>query len=393
MSGLLWFIALFVVATIVAIAVGFNTGYVLIVMAPWRIEISLAMFVIGIIIICLSLYTFSRLAYLSLSLPNRVQAYRQKRSKNRARSALYQGLTDYFEGNFKRAEKQVELALENGESPALSAIVAARSAHELHKFEKRDLYLARITELGPETRLLRLTTHADLLLDERRFNEALTLLKEAHRLSPKHIRAHQLLLKAQLATGAWRNAMETLDLLESLNAIDEVHALPIRRNAWQQQLRLAATYLDDLKAIWKSVPSSMRQDNLLAHSAAGYFIDLKAHDEALVIIEKNLEKSWDDALVALYGECQSQSNRAQIEKAENWLKNHPDNAILLLTLAKLCMRESLWGKAQSYLDASIFIDPSREAQALQQELIERVGPPKQTQPRNNNDIDPDFGVA
>ncbi|HQT81458.1 MAG: hypothetical protein B7Z60_04355 [Ferrovum sp. 37-45-19] len=393
MSGLLWFIALFVVATIVAIAVGLNTGYVLIVMAPWRIEISLAMFVIGIIVLCLGLYTFSRLAYLSLSLPNRVQAYRQKRSKNRARSALYQGLTDYFEGNFKRAEKQVELALENGESPALSAIVAARSAHELHKYEKRDLYLAKINELGPETRLLRLTTHADLLLDERRFNEALTLLKEAHRLSPKHVRAHQLLLKAQLATGAWRAAIETLDLLEHLHAIDEVHALPIRRNAWQQLLRYSATYLDDLKATWKSIPSALRLDNLLAHTAAGYFIDLKAHDEALVIIEKNLEKSWDDALVALYGECRSQFNRTQIERAENWLKAHPDNAVLLLTLAKLCIRELLWGKAQSYLDASIFIEPSREAQLLRQELAEKIGPAKQSPARNSNSIDPDFGVA
>ncbi|MBU6468025.1 MAG: tetratricopeptide repeat protein [Betaproteobacteria bacterium] len=393
MSSLLWFIALFVVATIVAIAVGLNTGYVLIVMAPWRIEISLAMFVIGIIVLCLGLYTFSRLAYLSLSLPTRVQAYRQKRSKNRARSALYQGLTDYFEGNFKRAEKQVELALENGESPALSAIVAARSAHELHKYEKRDLYLAKINELGPETRLLRLTTHAELLLDERRYNEALTLLKEAHRLSPKHVRAHQLLLKAQLATGAWRAAIETLDLLETVHAVDQIHALPIRRNAWQQLLRHSSTYLDDLKTTWKSIPSEMRLDHLLAQTAAGYFIDLKAHDEALSIIERNLEKSWDDALVALYGECRSQSNRMQIEKAENWLKDHPEDAVLLLTLAKLCMRELLWGKAQSYLDASIFIEPSREAQLLQQELSEKMGPAKQPTSRNNNHIDPDFGVA
>ena len=392
MRTLFWFLTLFALATAVALAVGLNTGYVLIVVAPWRIEVSLAVFVIGLVLGCLGLYALSRLVITTLSLPTRVQAYRLRRSRNRARSALYQSLTAYFEGNFRKAERQAEVALESEESSALSAVIAARAAHEQRRFEARDRYLDRAATLGPETRLLHLTTRADLLLDERRYAEALELLREAHRVAPKQVRAHQLLLKAQVATGAWKPALETVDLLEHLSGIDAVQAHRVRRNAWQQLLRHSAHHQEELLAVWRSIPSAARSDNVLVHSAAGYLIDLGLHKEAQAIIERNLEKEWDASLVALYGECEGDSTLSQIEKAEGWLRDHPDNAVLLLTLAKLCMRQSLWGKAQSYLDASLFIEHSREGQHLKAQLTEKIGDAR-ANPRPHPDLGPEYGAV
>ena len=391
MRSLFWFITLFTLATVVAIAVSLNTGYVLIVMAPWRIEVSLAVFVIGMILGCLGLYALSRLVIMTLSLPSRVQAHRLRRTRSRARNALYQGLMSYFEGNFKKAERQSELALSTDESPLLCAIVAARSAHEQRHFEARDRYLARVENMGSEARLLLLTTRAELLLDERRYTEALDLLRESHRLAPKHVRAHQLLLKAQIATGAWKPALDTVNLLQHYDGIDALQAARVRRNAWQQRLRQNAHQADELRITWRSIPSDMRSDNELAQTAAGYFIDLGLHTDALALLERNLEKEWDPALVALYGECEGPS-REQIEKAERWLQAHPDDAVLLLTLARLCMRQSLWGKAQSYLDASLFIESSREGQQLKAQLTEKMGPSRTPQ-RTSPDIDPEYGAA
>ncbi len=79
MKSLFWFIILFAVATAVALAVSLNTGYVLIVIAPWRIEVSLAVFVIGVVLGCLGIYALSRLVISTLSVPNSVQAYRLRR--------------------------------------------------------------------------------------------------------------------------------------------------------------------------------------------------------------------------------------------------------------------------------------------------------------------------
>jgi len=40
------------------------------------------------------------------------------------------------------------------------------------------------------------------------------------------------------------------------------------------------------------------------------------------------------------------------------LHAHPNDATLLVALGRLCARQQLWGKAQSFLEASLAIDPS-----------------------------------
>ena len=44
---------------------------------------------------------------------------------------------------------------------------------------------------------------------------------------------------------------------------------------------------------------------------------------------------------------------AQIEKCEAWLREHPNDAELALTLGVLCLRQKLWGKAQRYLEQAL----------------------------------------
>jgi HemY protein len=41
-------------------------------------------------------------------------------------------------------------------------------------------------------------------------------------------------------------------------------------------------------------------------------------------------------------------------------------------LGKLCLKQGLWGKAQSYLDASISLRPSREAYTALGKLAEKL---------------------
>ncbi|MDD5240574.1 MAG: heme biosynthesis protein HemY, partial [Sulfuricella sp.] len=61
-----------------------------------------------------------------------------------------------------------------------------------------------------------------------------------------------------------------------------------------------------------------------------------------------------------------------IERAENWLKKHPDDAALLQALGKLCAKRELWGKAQSYLEASLSIEPSAETHLALAQLLEKI---------------------
>jgi HemY protein len=91
------------------------------------------------------------------------------------------------------------------------------------------------------------------------------------------------------------------------------------------------------------------------------------------IIEKVLERDWDGSLALLYSECADDDALERIERAEGWLHERPDEAELLLTLGRLCMQRELWGKAQSYLEASLSTHPTPATHAALANLFDRIG--------------------
>ena len=90
------------------------------------------------------------------------------------------------------------------------------------------------------------------------------------------------------------------------------------------------------------------------------------------MIADALQRRWCDALVYAYGLIPSQNPISQLSRAERWLKHHSRNAVLLLTLGRLSIRSQLWGKARSYLEASLGIDPQAETYRERGALLERL---------------------
>jgi HemY protein len=98
---------------------------------------------------------------------------------------------------------------------------------------------------------------------------------------------------------------------------------------------------------------------------------LGEEDEAEALLRATLKKNWDDRLVALYGQLQGKV-AAQLATAEDWLRERDRNPVLLLALGRLAMRNSLWGKARGYLEASIGSAPTIESYQLLGMLAEQL---------------------
>jgi len=86
-----------------------------------------------------------------------------------------------------------------------------------------------------------------------------------------------------------------------------------------------------------------------------------------------LKRDWHPALVACYGEVRAADPAKQLKAAEKWLEAHPDDAVLLKSAARLSLANELWGKARSYLEASLALHPTPEAYALYGELLTQLG--------------------
>ena len=97
------------------------------------------------------------------------------------------------------------------------------------------------------------------------------------------------------------------------------------------------------------------------------------HERAEKDIAAELKRSWRGPIARIYGMVQAADATRQLKKAEGWLTKHGEDADLLLTAARLCLRNELWGKARSYLETVIAIRPTPEAYQELGRLLTQLG--------------------
>jgi HemY protein len=370
----IWIVAIFALAVALAVTIGNENGYVLLVYSTYRVQLSLKLAVLLLLGGFFIAYVLIRLLVRMLRMPEQVREYRALRRREKARRKFIEGLRMFFEGRYGKAEKAAAAAYELGESPGLASIVAARSAHELKAFDKRDAYLNEAEKQAPEEKAALLMTQAGLLLDERRYQDALSVLDTLHESgSKKHVAALRLELEAQQRVKNWEQALNLVAQLEKRGFLDAGQAQQLRLYATQEHLKQHANDLGALQECWRKISAADKKLSGIAAAAARCFIELGSCRTAQEIIEQSLDSQWDSDLIYLYSECLGQDTLKQIERAETRLFDHPDDACLLLTLGKLCAHQELWGKAQSYLEASIGVEPTVTAHRELAKLHEKIG--------------------
>jgi HemY protein len=373
----LWSLILAAVAVGVALFARHSTGYVVIVSAPYRIELSLNLLVFLVLAGYFAFYFLTRLAATLVAIPARVRAYRTERTRSRLRQSLNDALLAFFQGRYASAEKNAAAALLGDETKGVAAIIAARSAHELGRFSQREQFLDQARGSEPGVDQARLTTLADLLVSQGRHQEALAVLKDLSARDSRNLRLLRLKLQAEQAMRNWDEVLTTVAALVKLDGLGPDEAAAARRAAHLGNLNRKAQDALALSAYWKQLPAEMRTDPAVAATAARYHLALGGNAEALAIIEQSLEREWNASLIALYGDAAGNDALPQIERAEKWLRLHARDPALLLALGKLCMRQALWGKAQSYIEASLALEPTHAGHMTLAALMEQIGKPQE----------------
>ena len=375
----IWSIILAAIAVGVALLARNSTGYVVIFSGSQRIELSLNLLVFIVIAGYLAFYAAARLVATLIAIPSRVRAYREERTRTRMRQSLSDSLLAFFQGRYASAEKSAAQALLGDETKGVAAIIAARSAHELGRFNERERFLDHAKGSAPDVDQARLTTLADLLVSQGRHEEALAVLRDLSARDGRNLRLLRLRLQAEQAMRLWDAVLDSVDALARLGGIGPAEATAARRAAHLGNLARDSQDGAALTAYWKQLPGEIRNDPAVAATAARYHLALGNSAAVQAIIEQALEREWNPALIALYGESAGADGDAlpQIERAEGWLRAHARDPALLLALGKLCMRQTLWGKAQSYIEASIALEPTHDGHMTLAALMEKIGKPQE----------------
>jgi len=373
MRQLFWFIIIAALATVAAMFLRHEAGYVVVVTPPYRVEISLTLAVAGVMVAFLVLYALFRVVSHLLRMPAQVSMLRKHWRQNRGREALRGAMQMLLEGRYAKSQKLARRAYDLDEAPALAALTAARAAHQMRDGEERDRWLERAAGARGDSLEARLATRAELLLDERRFAEARDVLRELDAKGPKQVATMRLLLRAEQGLKNWEEVLRIVRLLEKREALPAEAAESLRITAIVETLKRKAVDLETLQAFWSDLPSAERREPRVAAAAARQFLSLGGGKQAHRVITDVLNRQWAPELVELFAECQDEDTVQRIELAERWLKDRPHDAALLFALGKLCANQELWGKAQSYLEASLSQTASRATHLELARLFDRMG--------------------
>lgn len=371
MKGLLWVLALFALAVGISLAAHLNEGYVLLVFPPYRAEISLNLAMLLILGGFVLLYALLRGVALTVSLPRRVREFRQRRQREKKIGELFDVVRLLFEGRYALAMKKASDAHAAGQLPALSALLAARSAQRLHEPYKQQAWLERAVQADVKMQPACLMLEAEMHIEMQRFDEAVNTLKRLQETSGRHIAAHRLELRAEQGCGNWDEVLRIARLLEKRNALLPELAQEIRLKAHQENVRQRRSDLAQLQSYRKELPAR-EQNPRLAGVFAEALIELGAHDEARNFIETQLDAEWDSRLVGLYGRTQGGDLSARLARADQWLQQHRDDPQLLLALGRMCLEQRQWGKAQSYMESALSLEDSREVRLELARLFEQT---------------------
>lgn len=377
MKAWIWTLVVFVAAVCLALVLREHSGNVLIIAQPWRIELSLTRAVLLLLATFILFHLILRFfAWLGAG-PGKFRSWRVERAEKRDHELLESGWISVLEGRYTEAEKDLAKLLGKtkvANRKVLAGLASARAAHHLGEAERRDQILAAArVAAGKDNRLQEAvaTVSAEMFLDQNRPQDALVLLQPLQDASSRYFHATRLLLRAHRLLGNYDRVYELTRLLVRRSVMDKSEAMPLIALSTVQRLRAADT--KTYKTIWNDLKNDEKCIPDIALEAANLQAAQGNHDEATKILEAALNVQPETRLLSAWAQCPQEQVAYRINKAEGWLKVHPNDSSLLAALGNLCLTGQLWGQGERYLLRSMKLRSDMRIHALLGNLYDRLG--------------------
>ena len=378
-------LATIVITLILAVSIALfateNPGYILIAAGNWTLESTLAFAVVVVVASFIASYYLIRFISRIRHVPGGLRHWQQRRRERKAMLYLTRGLIDLAEGHWEAAEKRVTRYVKEGHAPLLNYLAAARAAQGLGADQRRDRYLKLAHESHEGADIAVGLTQAELQLQHNQLEQALATLTHLHQLSPKHAQVLKVLAMLYQQLGDWERLLELIPILarrkifssDDLERINRLANLNLLKSFTWQEKQNTKEKIQALNSIWLRIPRQFQNEKEILLSYVNRMIECGGSSEAEPLLRHALKHHRDEQLIRLYGLIEGTDPVKQLNMAESLLPGNERDAVTLLTAGRLSLRNKLWGKARSYLEASVHASPSAEAYNELGHLLEKLG--------------------
>lgn len=339
---LLWVLLLLGLGTVLGYLMRTDPGYILVAYDRYAIETSLWVGVVGLLgfvfIIALGRIVWRGIVSLK---PNwRRRGVRQ----------LEQGILAFFELRLGRAKRLLRRGEAHSPLPWVNQLLLARIAQAEDDHPTVARWLEKATREHPH---LELPSGLLLVLsayESHQLDLALAHCKRLEKHHPNNPFVVRLLRDIYVQLEDWPALLELQPRL--------IKAGRRKSEAWQQKMihGLVANgqegLAERLKHWWQQLTTAQQSDLELRYHYCWSLSQTDSAKAAETLLEKMLKQQYDSRLVLLYSALDTVPKH-RLMVAEKLAQQHPLDANLLLALGRLCLQESLWGKAQDYFAAGV----------------------------------------
>lgn len=392
MRGVIWIVLLFTVAVVAATTLGNNDGLVSIYWSGWRTDLSLNLFVLIVLGLCVIGVTAAHAISRLVSLPRRAGEWRALRRERAAEAALREALAEYYGARYGRARKAAQKALTlQADAPELAGdhgfrllaqMMAAACMHRLQDRAGRDHIVRRALEAarhgtaaerGVEEALRLLA--AEWAVEDRDGPRALEVLGALAPGVARRTQALRLRLQATRLARQPLEALATARLLANHQAFSPAVAQGLLRSLAGEVLE-AAHDLQQLRRVWQQFDPADRRDVPVLVRAAARAVTLGAPEEARQWLRPfweslgDLERDDRDRVALALFDARHGLGSDWLPRVELALQSFGHEPAVQAAAGGAFVECGLWGKARRLLEAAAEAPalPSRARRAAWREL-------------------------
>lgn len=283
-------------------------------------------------------------------------------------SKTAQGLILFSDHDWKQASTMLLSGADGSSMPDVNLLFAARAAAENNQIDQARMLLEQLKVSHPKAKLLADKTLAEILILEEQLDEAIQLLQPIAASKPGDRGVLRLLSDTYYLMGDWSSLQKLLHDLNYYKAINPSDMKALEQDVYANLLSdfipnpefTLQEQKDQAGDLWELIPRRLHND---AELICGYFDALQQvndTDRVQLLLVKTINKRWHPELVERFGQLETSAPEKQLLAAEKWLSDHPEDAVLLVALGRICCQLRFWGKARDYFSVALRLQPSAD---------------------------------
>ena len=283
-------------------------------------------------------------------------------------SKTAQGLILFADHDWKQASTMLLSGADGSSMPDVNLLFAARAAAENNQIDHARMLLEQLKVSHPKAKLLADKALAEMLILEEQLDEAIQLLQPIAASKPGDRGVLRLLSDTYYLMGDWSSLQKILHDLNYYKAINPSDMKALEQDVYANLLSdfipnpefTLQEQKDQAGDLWELIPRRLHND---AELICGYFDALQQvndTDRVQLLLVKTINKRWHPELVERFGQLETSAPEKQLLAAEKWLSDHPEDAVLLVALGRICCQLRFWGKARDYFSVALRLQPSAD---------------------------------